>query len=80
MLQIPNLNSAQEEADTKVVLHANHALFGNEGVALVHSHSGDIDVVVIALSHFVYDADRVIFDSNAGRSRKACKMRDIDLI
>ena len=80
VLQIPDLNSTQEEADTKVVLHANHVLTGNEeGVAIIRSHSGDIDIVVIALSHYVHDAERVILDSNTGRNRKTFKMSDIDL-
>ena len=70
MLLIPDLNNTQEEADTKVVLHATHVLpRKEEGVVLLHSHSGDIHIVVIALSHFVHHADRVILDSNTGRNR-----------
>ena len=74
VLQIPDLNSKQEEADTKVVLHANHALARNEeGVAKIRSHSGDVCIAVIALSHFVHDADRVTVDSNTGRNRRLSK-------
>ena len=79
VLKIPVLNSTQEEADTKVVLHASHALARNEGVTIFRSHSRDIDITVIALSHFVHDTGRVIIDSNTGRNRKAFKMSDIDL-
>ena len=80
MLQIPDLNSTQEDADIEVVLHANHVLTGNEeGVAIIRSHSGDIDILVIVLSHLVHDAERVILDSNTGRNGKTFKMSDIDL-
>ena len=79
VLKIPVRNGTQEEADTKVVLQANHELARNEGVAIICSHSGDIDITVVALSHFVHDTDRVIIDSNTGRNRKAFKMSDIDL-
>ena len=79
VLKIPALNSTQEEADTKMVLHANHTFARNEGVTIIRSHSGDIDISVIALSHFVHDTDRVVIDSNTGRNRKAFKMSEIDL-
>ena len=56
-----------------------YALGRNEGVTIIRSHSRNIDITVIALSHFVHDTDRVIIDSNTGRNRKAFKMSDIDL-
>ena len=81
VLQIPDLNGTQEKTDTTVVLHANHALARNEeGVTIIHSHSGDIDIAVIALSSFVHDSDKVILDSNTGRNKKAFKMSDINLL
>ena len=50
VLVIPELCSNQEEADTKVILHAKHAIEANEkGMIIIHSHSGDIDIAVIAL-------------------------------
>lgn len=77
---IPQLCSNQDEADTKVILHAKHAIETNdEGMAIIRSHSGDIDIAVIALSHFIQDAARVILDSNTGKHRKTFRLRDIDM-
>ena len=77
---VPDLCSNQEEADTKVILHADHALSSNdEGIAIIRSHYGDTDIAVIAMSHFNENGDRVILDANTGKYRKAFKLSDIDL-
>ena len=77
---IPQLCSNQEEADTKVILHAKHATeSSDEGIAIIRSHSGDIDIAVIALSHFIEDADRVILDTNTGKYRKTLGLDQIDM-
>ena len=44
------LKSDQEEADTKVVLHAIHALGETTGNICIRSPSGDTDIFVIALA------------------------------
>jgi hypothetical protein len=78
--EVPELSTQQEEADTKVVLHTNHVLRNHgDGEVIIRSHSGDIDIAVIALSHFIDNGERVILDSNTGTSRKVFKMTDIDL-
>ena len=80
VLVIPELCSNQEEADTKVILHAKHAIEANEkGMIIICSHSGDTDIAVIALSHFIQNADRVILDSNTGKQRKAFRLDQIDM-
>ena len=71
----PDLSSSQEEADTKVILHAKHALRNNDdGITITHSHSGDIDNAVIALSHFIHDVKRVILDTNTSKHRKGIQI------
>ena len=45
VLVISQLCSNQEEVDTKVILHAKHATeSSDEGIAIIRSHSGDIDI------------------------------------
>lgn len=78
--EVPELSTKQEEADTKVILHAHHALRNNEsGTVIIRSHSGDIDITVLALSHFIGDGARVVLDNNTGTYRKVFRMSDIDL-
>ena len=51
---VSELSSRQEEADTKVVLHAKHALEEeDQGMVIIRSHSGDTDIAVIALGDFI---------------------------
>lgn len=65
------LSSDQEEADTKVILHTNHALNEISGQVILRSPSSDIDIIVLALA--LLDADkqqRVVYDYGTGKTRK----------
>ena len=63
------LRSNQEEADTKVILHAIDALTISQSNVCVRSPSGDTDIVVIALT-LIEEKDRVLLDSGNGDNRK----------
>ena len=73
------LKSDQEEADTKVVLHAFDALSlsQNENV-VIRSPSGDTDIFVIALS-LIEEKSRVKFDYGNGDNRKEVWLDEIIL-
>lgn len=59
--EVPELSTKQEEADTNVILLAQHVLRNNEsGAVIIRSHSGDVDIAVLALSHFIDDGTRVV--------------------
>ena len=46
------LNSNQEEADTKLLLHAKHALEAETDMSIIiRSHSGDVDINILFLLH-----------------------------
>ena len=78
--EVPELTTEQEEADTKVILHAQHVLRNNDsGTVIIRSHSGDIDIAILALSHFIDDGARVVLDTNTSTYRKVFRMSDIDL-
>ena len=48
---IQKLSSNQEEADTKLLLHANHALYEDSSKAVIlRSPSGDVDINVLFVS------------------------------
>ena len=47
--KVPELNSAQEEADTRLLLHARHA--GLNGISNIIIHSPDTDVYVLSIAN-----------------------------
>ena len=52
---VSELQSNQEEADTRVVLHAMHALShgGNIQPVVIRSPSGDTDIVALTIAHLM---------------------------
>ena len=75
-----DLQSNQEEADTKVILHTMHILQESELCVLLRSPSGDTDITVLALS--VVDEEkrsRVFYDYGNGKHRKGTLLSDICL-
>ena len=68
---IHELSSNQEEADTKLPLHAKHAFNAHPGKAVfVRSPSGDVDINILFLALFPEDAVRIYIDYGTGKSRK----------
>ena len=62
-IELPDLSSNQEEADTKVCLHAINA--SNEDPnkhVIIRSHSGDVNINVLLTSLIIDSVDRVFFD------------------
>ena len=77
---IEELTSNQEEADTKLLLHAKHAFNSTENQAvLVRSPSGDVDINVMFIALFPEKADRVYLDYGTGKSRKVLKLSLVDI-
>ena len=77
---IEELSSSQEEADTKVCLHALHAVRCNaDGFVIVRNHSGDIDINVLLISRLLEFSSRVIVDSNKGKHREVFRLSDVGL-
>ena len=63
------LNSDQEEADTKVVLHCLHALQSSDSNdIIVRSPSGDTDIIVLLISLITENTERVFIDSGCGKN------------
>ena len=67
---VNDLSSNQEEADSKVVLHAVYALNKSPAkMVIIRSPSADTDIVVLALG-IIEDRQRVYFDQGNGVNRK----------
>ena len=74
---VESLVSNQEEADTKVVLHALDAL-KNDGNFCIRSPSGDTDILVIAIA-LLNQNSRVFVDTGNGDNRKKVWLDSITL-
>ena len=72
------LSSNQEEADTKILLHCQHARerYPQKAV-IVRSHSADIDILVIQLGKS--ECQQIYLDSGTGLYRKGIKLSDIEM-
>ena len=80
VINVPELSSNQEEADTKLCLHARHALnSADRGTVIVRNHSGDVDINVILTAKTIDTPERVILDFNKGKYRKLLRLSDIDM-
>ena len=72
------LSSNQEEVDTKILLHCQHARerYPQKGV-IVRSHSADIDILVILLGKS--ECQQIYIDSGTGLHRKGIKVSDTEM-
>ena len=73
------LFSTQEEADTKLILHANHILESTMSTVTIRSPSGDTDIVIIAIAVLNIFKGRVVLDDGHGKSQKQVSLSDINL-
>ena len=73
--QNDDLKSNQEEADTKVILHAMHAIKNSSHKAVLRSPSGDTDIIILALVLI----NVVYMDYGNGNRRKGFWLNDIIL-
>ena len=75
------LSNNQEEADTKVTLHAYSILknINPEKYVIIRSHSGDIDINIIATSLLVPYSANVYIDYGNASSRKGICLSELNL-
>ena len=64
---VQELFSNQEEADTRLILHAHHASSDHETTTI---RSPDTDVFILLLHHRTELSTSVIFDAGSGNNRK----------
>ena len=77
---IGELSSNQEEAGTKLLLHAKHAkeMDQNRSV-LVRSPSGDVDINVLFTSMFKEGNTEIYIDYGSGKFKKILQLNSIDM-
>ena len=73
------LKSNQEEADTKMILHCLDALVDPESTVVLRSHSGDTDIMVLAVTLIRSNCERLFIDWGCGKNRKAICLSDITM-
>ena len=78
---VSELQSNQEEADTRVVLHAMHALShgGNIQSVVIRSPSGDTDIVVLTIAHLMDFKEKVYLDSGRADARRLIPLGSVEL-
>ena len=77
---VNHLISNQEEADTKVVLHAFSVLnVPIEKYVVIRSHSGDIDINIIAITLLISYSTNVYIEYGTGSSRMDISLCDLNL-
>ena len=85
--RVSELNSAQEEVDTRLLLHARHA--GLNGISNIIIHSPDIDVYIFSIAHLEDIGSRLYLKTGVGNKARivcindivqklALKVRDVD--
>ena len=77
---IDDLKSNQEEADTKVILHCLDALKESEATVVRRSHSGDTNIMVLAVALIRHDCERLYIEYGNGKNRKAICLANIVII
>ena len=77
--EVEHLKSNQEEADTKVVLHCLDALRTPEATVVLRSHSGDTDIMVLAVTLIRDHCERLFVDYGSGKHRKALRLSEINM-
>ena len=74
------LSSNQEEADAKLLLHANHVLHENQNQnVILRSPSGDVDINILCLAMFPLQIRRMWLDYGTVDHRHILKLNSIDM-
>ena len=76
--EIQELSSNQEEVDTKLLLHAKHALRDNN-LVIIRSPSGDVDINILFLAMFQTNDNKIWLDYNTGDHRRVLPLNAIDM-
>lgn len=71
---VQELFSNQEEADTRLILHANHASSDHQTITI---RSPDTDVFLLMLHHRTELSRSLIFDTGFGNNRKLIDIGEI---
>ena len=75
-----DLSSNQEDSDTKLLLHANHAvLLDPDGFIIVRSPSSDVNINVLFVCMFLEKAEQIYTFYGTGESRKIFKLGSVDM-
>ena len=74
-----HLTSNQEEADTKVILHSLDVLNNTDMFVYLHSPSGDIDILVLALGIIRDHKERVFYDYGNGSYRRSIWLSSLEM-
>ena len=77
--EILELKPTQEEADTKIVLHANHYMVSTLFHVTIYSPSGDTDIIVLAVSLLKEFKERVTIIDGHGKDKKHLELDVIEL-
>ena len=67
-----HLASSQEEADTKIIIHAVDAY--RQGATKIDIHSADTDVFILCLGHFDQLPEDTLFVTEGGQKRQKIKL------
>jgi hypothetical protein len=70
--------STQDEADTKVILHAHNILEATDATVTIRSPSGDTDIIVLIAALLQSYKQRVVIDDFHGDGRKSYRLSDIE--
>ena len=73
------LKSNQPEADTRLILHARHALASTKSDVYIYSPSADTDVMVLCVSLLSDESHRVHIADGSGKRLKVYKLSDIEV-
>ena len=78
VIQNDDLKSDQEEADTKVILHAINAIKNSSHKVVLRSPPGDTDIIILALA-LINEQHVVYMDYGNGKRRKGFWLNNIIL-
>ena len=77
---VKELSSNHEEADTKLLLHANYQLSQDHTkVIIVRSPSGDMDIIILFVSRFDEDSEMIHIYFGTGKNRKILSVGSINM-
>ena len=71
------LEKAQEEGDTKFILHANHYLESTQSTIIIDLLSSDTDIMVLDVVLYEYK-ERVMLMDNQGQIQKQIPLSSIE--
>ena len=74
-----DLCSNQEEADTRLILHAKHPIDHASYSIIIRSPSGDTDIIVLAVSLLFDFKEKIFLDSGSSGNRRLIHLASFEL-